>query len=208
MTKAKAKKLALKEELFVAAYLANGGNATQAAASAGYSARTAYAKGSELLKRPHVAAAIQAAKTRITTKFKVNAERAIEEMAIIAFSDIRHYAFDDDGYTVLAPRAPDSAMRAVKRVKRKLRLVPQRVSPNNPKGEPIREIESEFELWNKDTELRNIGDYLKMFKENRVDDPPDDDADLTPSQRKERILNILRAAANRRKAAGGKKKAR
>jgi phage terminase small subunit len=207
MTKPKAKTLSLKEELFVAAYLANSGNATQAAISAGYSAKSAYAKGSELLKRAHVAAAVQKSKQNITRKFKVNAERVIEEMAIVGFSDIRHYRLGQSGEIELAPGAPDSAMRAVKRFKRKLRVIPQRISTDNPKGEPILEIDSEFELWNKDGELRALGDYLKLFKENRADDPADDDDELTPSQRKERILNILRVAARRRQAAGGKKKA-
>jgi len=202
MSTDKAKKLSPKEELFVAAYLANGGNATQAAIAAGYSKRSAYAKGSEIAKRPHVAAAIQAARRRITTKFKVNAERVVEEMAVIGFSDIRNYRLTLDGHVELVPSAPDSAMRAVKRIKRKLRLVPQAKSQANPTGAPATEVETEFELWNKDGELRNLGEYLAMFKENRaVDDDEQPDEELTVAQRKERVLQLLREAARRRRAA-------
>jgi hypothetical protein len=186
-------KLPVREQLFVAAYIAHG-NATAAAKQAGFSAKTAYAKGSELLKRPRVAAALERAKQQITKKFKVNAERVVEEMAVVGFSDIRHYAINADGFLALAGGAPDSAMRAVKRFKRKIRSIPQKDAA------PIVEVDSEIELWSKDTELRALGDYLAMFKENRrLDD--DDDNDLTPAQREERIVQLLKVAAKRRKEA-------
>lgn len=150
--------LSLREQLFAAAYLANHGNATQAAIEAGYSARTAYAKGPELLKRPRVVQAIERAKARILTRYQVSAERVVEEMAVIAFSDVCHYCLTDDGLVTLAPGAPESAMRAVKRIKRKLRTIPQK------DGTAITEIDTEFEIWSKDAELRALGDYLGLFK--------------------------------------------
>lgn len=188
--------LLVKEQLFVASYLANA-NATAAAKAAGYSERTAYAKGSDLLKRPRVAAAIERAKRQITQKFNVNAERVVEEMSVIGFSDVRNYELDADGNLKLAAGAPDSAMRAIKRVKRKVRFIPQK--DGQP---PITEVDAEFELWSKDAQLHNLGNYLKLFKEKRADDDGQDD-DLTVAQRKERILAILRQAAKKRAAAGG-----
>ena len=44
-----------KQQAFVAAYLANGFNATKAAISAGYAPGSAYAEGSRLLRNPKVA---------------------------------------------------------------------------------------------------------------------------------------------------------
>lgn len=212
--------LPIKEQLFVAAYLAHG-NATEAAKGAGYSAKTAYAKGCELLKRPRVAKAIEQAKTRIVKKFHVTAERTIEEMAAIGFSDVRHYQITKDGHVALAPGAPDSAMRAVKRVKRKMRVreiyVPdgtpgaqgEAADPAKTRVERIVEMDTEFELWSKDSQLRNLGDHLKLFKENRSrDEDRDLDDELTPEQRNERIIALLRVALKRKQeATGGKKNA-
>lgn len=48
-----------KRKLFVMLYLSNGFNATQAAIGAGYSEKTAYSIGSELLKNPEVRAFIK-----------------------------------------------------------------------------------------------------------------------------------------------------
>ena len=44
---------------FVSEYILNGGNGNQAAIAAGYAAESAYQRAHELLKKPHVIAAIQ-----------------------------------------------------------------------------------------------------------------------------------------------------
>lgn len=182
--------LSSREELFVHAYIASG-NATDAAKKAGYSERGASERGSELLKRAHVSAAIDAARTRIVKKYNATAERTIEEMAVIAFSDIRHYALDGAGFLVLADGAPDEAMRAVKKFKRKVRTF-----TSEHGTETI--IESEYEMWSKDSQLRNLGEWHKLFKENRAGD---EDTELTPAQRRDRVIDLLKVAARRKKMA-------
>jgi hypothetical protein len=113
-------------------------------------------------------------------------------MAVIAFSDIRHYAFTDDGRLILAPSAPDLAMRAVRRVKRKAVSI--------PRGDGVVvAYETEVELWNKVAALRHLAEYLKLFKENRIDDP--DEKELTPEQRRERVINLLKVARKRKRDA-------
>lgn len=152
------------EEIFAAKYL-ECGNATTAAKFAKYSAKTAYAKGSELLKRPRVAKRIEALKSTVTKRVIVSAERVLREMCTIAFSDIRHYAIDDKGNVSLAAGAPDSAMRAVKKLKRK-------VTETSRGNVTVVEYETEIELWNKDAELTALGrtHYLKLFTEAARDD--------------------------------------
>lgn len=49
-----AEKLTPKQKAFCDAYIENGGNATQAAAKAGYSEKTAYATGAENLRKPQI----------------------------------------------------------------------------------------------------------------------------------------------------------
>ena len=53
----------IREQRFVAAYLENGGNGTEAAKAAGYSPKTAYSQAWRLLKRAEVAAAVQSGQT-------------------------------------------------------------------------------------------------------------------------------------------------
>src|SRR5689334_8252324 len=88
--------LTAREAAFVAAYTATR-NATKSAATAGYSAKTAHVMGSKLLRKPRVSEAIRAALERITKKFEISAERTLQEMAAIGYSDIRHYRFDAEG---------------------------------------------------------------------------------------------------------------
>ena len=206
-TKERDEQLSVKEELFVAAYIANGGRGTKAAIESGYSPNAADTRASQLLARPRVAKAIEAAKVRITKKYFVTGERIVREMATIAFSDMRHYAIDDTGHVALAEGAPDDAMRAVKKLKRKLTVVPQRVSPDNPDGTPLHVYETEIELWSKDTQLRNLGEYKKLFKENRSDDDDADDG-LTVEQRRERVMKLLKLALERMQAEKAQRKKR
>src|SRR4051812_36531980 len=99
-----------REAAFVGAYVAIR-NATKAAETAGYSAKSAHVIGSRLLKKPRVAAAIKTEIERITRKYEVSAERTVQEMAAIAFSDLRHYYIDGAPIdcVTLAPGAPDGA---------------------------------------------------------------------------------------------------
>ena len=206
-TKHSDEQLSVKEELFVAAYIANGGHGTKAAIEAGYSANAADTRASQLLARPRVAKAIEAVKVRITKKYFVTGERIVREMATVAFSDIRHYTIDDTGHVALAAGAPDDAMRAVKKIKRKMSVVPRRVSPENPDGAPLHVYETEIELWSKDTQLRNLGEYKKLFKENRSDDHDQEDG-LTVDQRRERVMKLLKVALERMQAEKAKRKTR
>src|SRR3954470_12579538 len=100
--------LTARENAFVAAYAATR-NATKAAETAGYSAKSAHVIGSRLLKKPRVAAAIKTGIERITRKYEVSAERTVQEMAAIGFSDLRDYYIDGAPIecVTLAPGAPD-----------------------------------------------------------------------------------------------------
>jgi phage terminase small subunit len=153
------------EAAFIAGVLAHG-NGTKAAIDAGYSERSARQKAVELLKRPRIAQAIEAGRKQVVRKFALSGERVMREMCAIAFSDIRHYAFDEDGNVTLAAGAPDSAMRAVKKLKRKVRWIP------NGENAPIKEVETEIELWSKDAELSALGrtKHLKLFTESDRDE--------------------------------------
>jgi phage terminase small subunit len=94
-----------KQERFVAEYLTDL-NATQAAIRAGYGAKNANVVGPRLLANVGIAAAIAAGKAQQLASLGLSAERVLDELRRLAFSDVRHL-FDAQGrlkpVTALAP---------------------------------------------------------------------------------------------------------
>lgn len=86
MTAAAPKTLTAKQTLFVLGYLKDL-NATQAAIRAGYAEKTAYSIGCELLKKPEIIAAIDAAMAKRADKLEISADRVLAEIARMAFYD-------------------------------------------------------------------------------------------------------------------------
>ena len=77
-----------KQERFAAEYLIDL-NATQAAIRAGYSAKTAYSQGERLLRHVEVAQAVQAGQKARAVRTEITQDRVLQELARIAFFDIR-----------------------------------------------------------------------------------------------------------------------
>lgn len=77
-----------KQRRFVEEYLVDL-NATQAAIRAGYSRDTAGSIGSENLKKPEIAAAVAKAQEARAQRTEVTADRVLQELALIGFSDPR-----------------------------------------------------------------------------------------------------------------------
>lgn len=77
-----------KQHRFVEEYLIDL-NATQAAIRAGYSSATARAIGAENLTKPDIAAAIELAQAKRSKRTEITADRVLQELAKIGFSDIR-----------------------------------------------------------------------------------------------------------------------
>jgi len=85
-----------KQKIFIEAYLANGYNGSRAALKAGYSEKTAREIARENLTKPDIKEEIQ---NRVTEELKsigVNTKAVIEQVANLAFSDIRKL-FDKNG---------------------------------------------------------------------------------------------------------------
>ncbi len=74
---------------FIQAYIANGGNATQAAIKAGFSEKTADQQGSRLLKDVKVQAELEKQREILRQKFGLTAENVLREVARISFFDPR-----------------------------------------------------------------------------------------------------------------------
>lgn len=80
---------AAKRDLFVKAFIANGGNATQAAITAGYSKKTARSAASRMLTHVDVASAIDAQRKASSEAAGLTVERTLREVARLAYFDPR-----------------------------------------------------------------------------------------------------------------------
>ncbi|WP_278549564.1 terminase small subunit [Cloacibacillus evryensis] len=83
------KKLTAMQRLFVAEYLVDL-NATQAAIRAGYSKKSAYRIGADLLHKTSVAEAIAAAMKEREKRTNITQDRVLNEIAKVAFGDMRN----------------------------------------------------------------------------------------------------------------------
>lgn len=144
-----------KQQRFVSEYLMDL-NATQAAIRAGYSQKTADAIGRENLGKPLIGAAIEAEKAKRAERTEITADRVLEELGLLAFSNIDHYRINPDDTVALAPGAPAAAIRAVASIKR--RTIPQKSGVG-----PIKEVE--IRLWDKPGPLKLAGQHVGILKD-------------------------------------------
>lgn len=144
-----------KQQRFVAELLADPErNATRAAIAAGYSSKVAAVTGSKLLRVGKIADAVGRTIKKLEIRAEITQARVLNEVALLAFSDVTHYQVDDFGNLALAEGAPDGAMRAVSSIKRKTIL--------DNKGVVVgREVE--FRLWDKPGIVKLAGRHVGLF---------------------------------------------
>jgi phage terminase small subunit len=139
-----------KQQRFVEEYLVDL-NATQAAIRAGYSAKTANEQGSRLLANVSVAAEVQAAIAARSERTQVTADRVVQELAKVGFSDMRRFArWGADGVTLLESEALDPDAAA---------CVAEVSQTNSATGGSLK-----FKLHDKVTSLKLLGQHVGMFK--------------------------------------------
>lgn len=147
-----------RQRRFVEAYCATG-SLLKAALAAGYSPKHARVYGQDLLKLPHVRAAVEARWADLAQEAGYNQRRLQIELAALAFSDISHYQVDTEtGEVTLTKDAPAHAMRAVQKIKR-------RITSRTKDGETETTVDVEIALWDKNTAIANAGKNLGMFVE-------------------------------------------
>ena len=112
------------QQRFVTAYLANGGNGTRAAFTAGYSRRSAASTASALLKRPKVEQAVREARLKSLEHLHSEGDDVLRELVAIAHMDPRDVvSWGPDGIELKnSGDIPGAAARAVSKVT-------QRISP-------------------------------------------------------------------------------
>lgn len=101
-----------KAELFAGAYLANGQNATQAAITAGYSAKTAKQAGHRLLTNVDVAQILARHAAEALHSAQLTAEGVLHQVACIVQADPRKLV-DADGKAIALQKLDDVTARAI-----------------------------------------------------------------------------------------------
>lgn len=153
------KKMTPKQQLFVAEYLVDL-NATQAAIRAGYSPKTAYSQGERLLKNVEVSSAIQAAMEKRVEKTEITAQRVLDEISKLSFSDIRKF-FDENGNLLPVHMLSDDAAAAISSIEVVTKVLPGRGEGESAEVEYIHKIKT----WDKRGSLELLGRHLKLFRE-------------------------------------------
>lgn len=94
------KELTPKQKRFVEEYLKDL-NGTQAAIRAGYSRKTANEQATRLLAKVHVSGAVYAAMNRRSKRTEISADRVLQEIARLAFSNMADFVdFGPRGVTI------------------------------------------------------------------------------------------------------------
>jgi phage terminase small subunit len=164
------KKLEPRKRLFIQEFLKDL-NASQAAKRAGYSKKTAYSQGQRLLKNVEIKKAIDAAMRKREEKTEITAARVLQEIAILAFSDLKDYIeINDDTGAVRAKgfdQMPPNASRALESI------TENRTVREDAKGEDsIINEKVTFKLHSKTAALEALCKHLGLFeKDNRQQFP-------------------------------------
>ena len=101
-------KLTARQAMFVSEFCVDG-NATQAAIRAGYSAKTARQQGALNMANAAIASEIAKAQTKRLERNDVTAERVLQELARVAFLDVRKLLNDDGTMKPLSELDDDTA---------------------------------------------------------------------------------------------------
>lgn len=145
------------QQAFVMAYVMDPTDGGAAARKAGYSERRASATACDLLKRPHVAAAVALGEQLREDRTMVTSDRTLHEIAIIAFSDITDFSVGPGGSIKTKPGVPSYATRAIKTVEW------TSVEREDEEGKPVITYKTKIGLWPKDVALRMLAVYQKLL---------------------------------------------
>jgi len=151
--------LTAKQRRFVAEYLVDL-NATKAATRAGYSEKTAYSVGHELLKKPEIAAALAEAQDAAQKRTGVTTDRVLRELARIGFSDIRK-AFTESGHLLNPQDWDDETAASIASIK----VITRPEGETDENGKRKVEHVHEVKFWDKNSALEKLAKHLGMFIE-------------------------------------------
>ncbi len=165
--------LGFRESLFVRAYISEP-EPKMAALAAGWTHGEAPIIARQMMSNPLVRASIRAEQERLQRKFSVSAERVINELARIAFSNMDDFmTVDHDGTRrINLNKASSQEMSAVSSIQLEEILIPQK-DEDGPPAAILRKLK--IKLWDKHRALTALGSHLGLKFQG--DGTPVDDQD-------------------------------
>lgn len=146
-----------KQILFVSEYLANGLEGKKAALSAGYSPKTADSQASQLLSNPKVSAEIAKRQGKRLEKLEITADKVLQELAKLAFFDIRKF-YREDGTLKPIPELDDETAAALVGMELEEAYEHFGKGQSKPSG-----ILKKIKMADKGQNLERLGRHLKLF---------------------------------------------
>jgi len=186
--------LTARQAQFVAEYIIDL-NQAQAAIRAGFSPRSARSCAARMMTFANVAAAISEAKRSRAKATGITQDRVLEELGLLAFSDVGHYELDPEtGKFKAAADAPAGARRAISSIKYR-RIVD---------SEGTVTYEAEVKLWDKPGPLKLAGRHVGLFPDRVEVSGPNGGPleirsakDLSSGERRKRIAELASKRAPR-----------
>lgn len=166
---------AQRRALFVEAYVANGGNATNAAKDAGYSAKTAYSAGGRLLKDVEIAAEIERRKAETLEAAQeqtgVTIAGVLGELRDMVHSDVRKVFDQKTGALLPVHEWPADVARGVASVK--VQEMAGGMAVGGEGGvQHVAMFTKEVKLWDKNSAVEKAMKHLGLFKKDNEQTPP------------------------------------
>lgn len=172
--------LTVRQAAFVREYIIDN-NGSQAALRAGYSPSSVGSLSCTLLANPKVADAVAIARAQRLARVNLEADTVLQEMSILALSDISHYVVSEDGQVTLADGAPAGAMGAIRSIRKKTSM------KRDEEGHPVKVYDIELTLWDKPAPLKLMGRHVGLFPD-RVEHVGRDGGPIETISRVERII--------------------
>lgn len=156
------RKLTMKQRTFVLEYLVDL-NATKAAERAGYSKKTAQEQGSRLLSNVMVSAEIAARQSQRFQRLEITADRVLQELALIAFSNMLDYirVCADGSTRVDFSKLTREQAAAIGEIT--VEEFMERTGEGEDGLEKVKRVK--FKLNDKRAALVDLGKHLKLFTE-------------------------------------------
>lgn len=127
-------------------------NATRAALKAGYSENNARSQGSRMLTNANIKTFLDKETTKVSNKLEVTKDLIVQELAKIAFHDIRKM-YNDDGMLISIPDLDDETAATISSFK----------SRKENQGQDDYDTIDEYKRYDKVKTLELLGKHLGMF---------------------------------------------
>lgn len=147
-----------RKAVFVEAYIANGGNATEAAKTAGYSPKTAYSQGQRLLKDVEIKQRLEHRQEKLARKYELTTEAVIAELAKIVHFDPRR-ALDENGAVLPVHLWPDDVAAAIA----SFEVSEERDDKGNPIGQT-----KKLRVFDKNAAIEKAMKHLGLFEKDNL----------------------------------------